>query len=130
MAKEAEERAAQAERIRELRRIKRVPQPVVADAAGVSLRAYQDWEAGRVGELDNENLKRLAAYHSVTPDFIEYGEDRLRGATPDLSHARPDQLDRIEDQLAVILGVLERQVGAEVLEAVRQDMQQARNTAS
>lgn len=46
------------------------------------------------------------------------------GETPEPLAARGDQLDHIETTLALILGVLERQVGADVLEAVRQDMSQ------
>jgi transcriptional regulator with XRE-family HTH domain len=74
MAKEAEELAGQVARLRALRAAKRVTQQDVADAVEVSLRTVQTWEAEvRPADIADRNLKRLAAYYGVTPDFIEYG---------------------------------------------------------
>lgn len=67
---------AEAERQREIgARIKdlrgRIPQPVIADRVGVTLRAYQAWEAG--GGIAWDNLVKLAEVFGVSEDFIEYG---------------------------------------------------------
>lgn len=126
MAKEAEELAEQAGRIAELRDQKgrqegrRIPQPEVADAVGVTLRAYQAWEGGR-SDLDRKNLKALADYFGVSTDFIEYGEERLRGPAPDPFASRNgygEQLDRIEGLLNDLLDRLDSQ---RVHEAVAQE---------
>ena len=112
MAKEAEELEAQAERIRELRderarqEGRRVPQPEVADAVGVTLRAYQAWEAGDT-DPDPKNLKALADFYGVSRDFIEYGADGR--TTPDLlRNSKPSdaRLERIEAQLTELHDLL------------------------
>lgn len=91
------------DRIRELREQRHLTQPVVADRVHVTLRAYQEWEAG--GGIQWENAKRLAKVLGATPDFIMSGEPR---ETPDLStNGQPSQLDRIEEELAGIKQMLE-----------------------
>lgn len=75
MAKELSEaeharRKAIGERIRELR--DRRPQPRIAEHVGVTLRAYQAWEAGDSG-IGYDNLMRLADVLDTTPEYIEYG---------------------------------------------------------
>lgn len=98
MAQAADQERGQ--RLRELRGGK--PQPVVADAVGVTLRAYQEWEAG--GGIRWDNVKKLAECFGVDDDYILNGprEDTpdLMGALSDgdLSQLR-DQLNRVEDKL-------------------------------
>ena len=81
MARDAEKLAAQGDRIRELRKFARVSQEVAAGAVGVTLRGYQRWERGE-GEINVDNLRKLAAYYGTSEDYIEYGEVE-RGKTPD-----------------------------------------------
>ena len=113
MAQDAEKLSAQGSRIRQLRQAmrteegKRITQPVVADAVGVTPRAYQEWEAGR-GDIKPENAKALADYFGTTQEYIEYG-DRVaeKRETPDLLLApEGSQLDRIEQKLDAILNKL------------------------
>lgn len=66
---EAERQKEIGARIRELRG--RVPQPVIAERVGVTLRAYQAWEAG--GGIAWDNLVKLAEVFEVSEDYIEYG---------------------------------------------------------
>lgn len=106
------------ERISALRKSKgNPPQEIVAQKLDVSNRAYQSWEAGD-SKPSWRNLTKIAKFYKTSEEFILVGDE------PEVP-AEPTQLDRIELQLAVILGVLEKQVGADVLEAVRQDMQRA-----
>jgi transcriptional regulator with XRE-family HTH domain len=88
---EREQRRAIGERLKDLRG--RRPQPAIADAIGVTLRAYHAWEAGESG-IAWRNLHALAEYHSVNENFILYGDEKPRGAG--------SQLDRIEERLARI----------------------------
>jgi transcriptional regulator with XRE-family HTH domain len=90
------------ERIKELREQRHLTQPVIAARVDVTLRAYQEWEAG--GGMRWENAKRLARVLGATPDYIMSGE---RGATPDLSH-EPTQLDQVQLELAAMSLRLER----------------------
>lgn len=96
MARDAEKLAAQSDRIKELRKFARVSQEVAAGAVGVTLRGYQRWERGE-GELKGDNLKKLAAYFSTTPDYIEYGT--MRRDTPD---PFPSTNGTVESELADI----------------------------
>lgn len=117
MAKEAEELEQQAKRISALREEKArqlgrsVPQPEVAEAVGVTLRAYQAWEAGDI-DPKREHLKGLADFHGVTTDFIEYGvKSRSFGRPPDILAAfEPGdvekRLERIETQVSELHGLL------------------------
>lgn len=99
MAKDAEDLAAQAERIRDLRESKHLTQPEVADAVGVSLRGYQLWEAAD-SDPGPRNLKALAEYHDVTADYIAFGCERPRGETPNLTDAlNGDELSRLETSI-------------------------------
>lgn len=87
------------ERIKELRDARHLTQPVMAERVDVTLRAYQNWEAG--GGMKWENAQRLAKTFGVTPDYIMSGEPR---ETPNLfeRNGEPSQLDRIELELAAI----------------------------
>ena len=87
----AKQQQAVAKRIKELRGLR--PQPQMANEVGVSLRAYQEWEAG--GGIKWGNLEQLAEVHGVTPNYILYGEEKPRGPKT--------QLDRIEAKLDELL---------------------------
>ncbi len=104
MAEDSERLAAQGARIKALREAmraedgKRITQPVVADAVGVSLRGYQLWEAGR-GGLKPENVKALSEYFAVSEEYIEYGDRELPETTT------PDPFDD-HDPLGRIVGLV------------------------
>lgn len=91
MARAAAQQAEVAQRIRELRG--RMTQPAIAERVGVTLRAYQAWEAG--GGIGGENLARLAAAFDVTEEYILYG--------PDQDKPPRTQMDRVERKLDAIL---------------------------
>src|SRR5260370_570112 len=91
MPMDPEQQKAVAARVKELRGLR--PQPQMAAEVGVSLRAYQEWEAG--GGIKWSNLQRLAEVHGVTPNYILYGEEKPRGPKT--------QLDRIESKLDDLL---------------------------
>jgi transcriptional regulator with XRE-family HTH domain len=82
-----------AARIRGLRGHK--PQPVMAQECGVTLRAYQRWEAG--GGISWENLQRIAEVGKTTTSYLIDGEAEPRGPQT--------QLDRIEAKLDQLLEV-------------------------
>ena len=82
---------AMGRRIAELRERSRMTQEIAADKAGVTLRAYQKWEAG--GGIQYANLAKLAEVFRVPVERIT-GED----ATPD-PFSTAGQLDRIETLL-------------------------------
>src|SRR5947209_1554648 len=69
---------ARAERIRQLRDERHLTQPAVAEAVGVTLRAYQAWEA--TGALRWENAKRLAAFYKI--DVHELWSAQVKDAAP------------------------------------------------
>jgi transcriptional regulator with XRE-family HTH domain len=71
--------AERGERIRALKKLRRRKQQQVADAVGVTLRAYQEWEAG--GGLKDENLDALAQFFEVSRSYITDGAE---ADTPDL----------------------------------------------
>ena len=111
MAKDAEQLAAQGNRLAELRALARVSQETAAHKIGVSTRAYREWELGR-GGFSDDNIKAAAHYFGTTPDYIEYGViRRKRSETPDLGNA---VLDRIEDKLDQILALLTPAPGEKV----------------
>ena len=87
MARELQQQAEVGQRIRDLRGPR--PQPAVADAAGVTLRAYQRWEAG--GGIAWENLQKLAKVFGVSENYLLYGLEEPAGPQT--------QLDRIEGML-------------------------------
>jgi transcriptional regulator with XRE-family HTH domain len=92
MAMDAQRREELAARIKELRGLR--TQQAIADRVGVTLRAYQAWEAG--GGITWENIEALAKAFGVSEDYLLYGEvgDRLRAGT---------QLERIEAKLDALL---------------------------
>jgi transcriptional regulator with XRE-family HTH domain len=82
-------------RIRELRGPR--PQPVIADAIGVTLRAYHAWEAGESG-IAWRNLQKLAEFFDVSENYLLYGAEEVKGPE--------GQLDRIEGMLREIRDIL------------------------
>lgn len=91
MADALEQADTPAARIRELRA--GVPQPVIAAQIPVSLRAYQDWEAGK--NISRGNLARLAEIYGVSEEYILYGPDTIRSPLT--------RIERIEHKLDLIL---------------------------
>jgi transcriptional regulator with XRE-family HTH domain len=94
MAKALQDEESPAARLRELRGKK--TQPVIADAVDVSLRAYQEWEAG--GGISWAKLAKLAEYYGVSEEYILYG--------PEGSRPPQTQMDRMEQKLDAILEAL------------------------
>lgn len=94
-------------RIRDLR--EPIPQPAIAEKVGVTLRAYQEWEAG--GGIKWENVLRLARVLGADPDFILGGAERLREQAEREANQQPADsllqgLDAKVDQLAAKLDTL------------------------
>lgn len=91
--------AERGERIKWLRDEKlHLTQEAMADKVGITLRGYQEWEAG--GGIKWENAKKLAKIGGVEADWIMSGD---RGGTPDLSLGGQSQLDHIEENQRGIL---------------------------
>ena len=66
-----------AERLRELRREKKVTQSKMADFLGIKQRSYQNYEGGS-RRPDYEGLVALADYFDVTTDYL-LGRSDVRG---------------------------------------------------
>jgi transcriptional regulator with XRE-family HTH domain len=105
-----------------------------APERAVDKQRVSDWERGI--NLPDDGYKAAIVKATEVPDvsyFYEMGDDEER-ETPDpfagTETSSSDQLTRIEETLDVILGVLERQVGADVLAAVREEQSQARGSRS
>jgi transcriptional regulator with XRE-family HTH domain len=99
---------AMGRRIAEMRERRRLTQEAAADLAGVTLRAYQKWEAG--GGIQYANLSRLAEVFHVPVDRIT-GEE----SAPD-PFATASQLDRIEQQVTELRAereTLQEEIGAQ-----------------
>jgi transcriptional regulator with XRE-family HTH domain len=95
------------QRIRELRVAKHLTQPAAAELAGVTLRAYQAWEAG--GGIRFEHVKTLASALEGDADFILNGP---KPATPDpftggAAGVVMTRLDRLEAKLDAIFQILQ-----------------------
>lgn len=87
---------ARGQRIQELRAARHLTQPAIAELVGVTLRAYQAWEAG--GGITWENAKVLAKKLGTDPEFIMAG---AKPETPDpFAKSDANQLDRIETEVA------------------------------
>src|SRR5690242_2674549 len=62
-------------RVRELRQRRgNPPQDAVARDLGVSLRAYQAWEAGETRPA-YRNIERMAEYYGVSADYVLSGRE-------------------------------------------------------
>lgn len=106
-------------RIKELRGPK--PQPLIADEVGVTLRAYQEWEAG--GGIAWANLQKLAVVFNVSENYLLYGATETTGPQT--------QLDRVEAKLDDLLRRLpdpEAEMERELAEADRQDSRRDADT--
>ena len=86
-------------RIAELRNDRHLTQEEAADLAGVTLRAYQKWEAG--GGIQFANLRKLADIFGTTPEYIAGSADtpnpfqvgdQLAGIREEF-HARVDHIE-------------------------------------
>jgi transcriptional regulator with XRE-family HTH domain len=87
-------------RIADAREERRLTQPTVADRVGVSLRAYQNWEAGHT-RIAWANLGRLAAVLGVSEDYLLSGDGRGEPAVP-LPTSVVEQFAEIDARLANI----------------------------
>lgn len=97
MVMEQERRHAMGSRIKDLREGKRLRQQAVADAVGVTLRAYQAWEAGDTG-IKWENAESLAGVLDTTASYILHGPELEEApSTPD-PFSGEDRLWRLERQ--------------------------------
>ncbi len=89
------------ERIKALREQLHITQPVIADRVGVTLRAYQEWEAG--GGIQWENAKRLGKVLGATPDYLMSGDPL---PTPDLTATLSGDVGRklsdLEEQVRLL----------------------------
>ena len=61
-------------RLRELRKAKRMTQTDVASLVGIGQSAYSFWESGR-SKIDDASLRKLAAIFGVSVDYLLGGED-------------------------------------------------------
>src|SRR4051794_39121082 len=71
---------ARGERIKQLREDRHLTQPAVAEAVGVTLRAYQAWEA--TGGIRWGNAKKLAAFFGIDVQELWAGGTGTHGETP------------------------------------------------
>ena len=63
------------ERIRYLRLREGMNQVETAHLAGIDIRTYRGWEAGRSVPLPGPSLRALATSFRVTPLYLLHGED-------------------------------------------------------
>ena len=61
-------------RLRELRKAKRMTQTDVASLVGIGQSAYSFWESGR-SKIDDASLRKLAAIFGVSVDYLLGGDD-------------------------------------------------------
>jgi transcriptional regulator with XRE-family HTH domain len=105
VARDEKERREMGQRIKEMRAARNLKQQVIADKVGVTLRQYQNWQAGE-NTPESDHLDKLAEVLDVTPEWL------LRGATPDpFSRSQQDAaalLEQIAEQVnelhALLLG--------------------------
>jgi transcriptional regulator with XRE-family HTH domain len=99
VARDEQQRREMGQRIKEMRAARNLKQQTIADTVGVSLRQYQNWQAGE-NTPDPDHLDKLAEILKVTPEWL------LRGDTPDPFTASRgssnEQLDRIETILEAL----------------------------
>jgi transcriptional regulator with XRE-family HTH domain len=102
------------ERIKALReQVLHLTQPVVAERVGVTLRAYQEWEAG--GGIAWENAKRLAKVLGATPDFIMSGDREAL----DLGETQLDRIESLVSGLDEQMRLLRAEQAADVAEVLK-----------
>ena len=110
LMKDADRRQAISARIKELRERRGLTQPQVATALDVSLRTYQNWEAG--GGTSGEHYERLAELLGVSYDYLMTGGEMMPPTADVLS-----RLDRLQRDVAEILDRLELQDAERELDA-------------
>lgn len=101
------------QRIKDLRESRHLTQEAIAERLGVTLRGYQAWEAG--GGIKWDNVKRLATFHKVNPDFVMNGPDETGEAS-----ANATQLDRIEMKLDLLTAQIDAFLSQSAAERVAQ----------
>lgn len=89
-------------RIAELRNERRFTQEEAADLAGVTLRAYQKWEAG--GGIQFANLRKLADIFGTTTEYIVGTADtpnpfRVGEQLTDIREEFHGRIDHLEEML-------------------------------
>lgn len=91
---------ARGDQLRRLRSARHETQQDVADEVGVSLRAYQAWEAG--GTIKWVNAKRLGEHFAINPESLTAREDE--DETPDAIGALNDTgtIAEVLDRLGAI----------------------------
>lgn len=64
-------------RLRELRKARRMTQVDIASMVGIGQSAYSFWESGR-SKIDDASLRKLSAFYGVTVDYILGADDVTR----------------------------------------------------
>jgi len=72
----------QMNRIKELRKLKKVSQKEVASNLGIAQNTLSTWEVGRY-EPDSDSLVKLADYFNVSIDYLLGRSDEKRPAVPE-----------------------------------------------
>ena len=67
-------------RLRELRKARRMTQSDVAKIVGIGQSGYSFWENGR-SKIDDASLKKLAGFYGVTVDYILGGDAPIESST-------------------------------------------------
>lgn len=129
MARDLDAQKAVGSRLKELReaRSPRIRQQAVADHLGISLRAYQFYEAGGTGIAD-ENYDKLAEFFGVSASWLRYGENgKPAAATSNDLAVRvgelTQQVDVLTGQLSLLLDLLARREGFETPEQLLRDLE-------
>jgi transcriptional regulator with XRE-family HTH domain len=122
---------AKGERLRALRNEHRLTQPEAAEIAGVTLRAYQEWEASgtvdRQGQLRESGIKwehaqKLGSHYGVDAETLVRRPDAplASGATSDDVAELRAQLAEVRTMLLVLLAHFELQEAHRQLDAAEQ----------
>lgn len=93
VARDEQQRREMGQRIKEMRAARNLRQQHIADAVGVTLRQYQNWQAGE-NIPDSEHLAKLAEVLEVTQEWL------LRGDTPDPFARSQQDVDARLEQLS------------------------------
>ena len=67
-------------RLRKLRKARRMTQSDVAKIVGIGQSGYSFWENGR-SKIDDASLKKLAGFYGVTVDYILGGDAPIESST-------------------------------------------------
>jgi transcriptional regulator with XRE-family HTH domain len=113
MALKAQEIAGRIKHLRE--RKGNPPQPTVANAMGVALRTYQNWEAGDAIPRHG-NLEALAAYYEVSEEWVLTGLEHATPESPVLVSRNVDEVsERFERHVQLMRADLEKVLRNQVL---------------